>query len=128
MMFFAKSYVSAHDAIAVTGGTIHNHPMGRLFFATILITLSACSRVENSFVVIDQQNLVSKAMLVLCGTQYPLQRTGARLVVRKPVTCEGSGHITLHFVSGDEHDCIVGYVTPGMAQSFVYRATPKGCA
>lgn len=102
--------------------------MGRLIFAAILVTLSACSRVENSFVVLDQQSLVAEATLVLCGMQKPLRRAGERFVISSTVACEGSGHITLHFVSGDEHDCIVGYVTSGAAQSFVYRATPKGCA
>ena len=93
----------------------------------IPIVLSACSRVENSFVVKDEQKAVAAAKLVLCGWETPLQRTGARLAVSKAIDCEGSGHIRLRYASGDEHDCPVGYVTPGAKQTFTYRATETGC-
>ena len=93
----------------------------------IPLGLSACSGVQNTFVVEDEQRAVVDAKLVLCGAETPLRRTGERLVARTDIDCEGSGRITLHYASGDEHDCIVGYVTPNAMQSFTYRATEKGC-
>lgn len=89
--------------------------------------VAACSTVDNTFVVMDEQKAVSGAKLVLCGSEVPLRRNGDRLSVSKAIDCEGSGHITLRYTSGDERECVVGYVTPGMAQSFTFRATQKGC-
>jgi hypothetical protein len=93
----------------------------------LLLALSACSKVENTFVVEDEESAVLAANLVLCGTETPLQRTGGQLAVSKAIDCEGSGRITLRYASGGQHDCIVGYVTPGAGQSFAYRATANGC-
>jgi hypothetical protein len=91
------------------------------------IVLSACSKVENSFVVEDEQNAVVAATLVVCGSETPLRRRGERLAVSKRIRCEGSGHISLRYASGAQHDCLVGYVTPGAPQNFTYRATEAGC-
>ena len=93
----------------------------------MLIALSACSRVENSFVVKDEQRSVAAAKLVLCGSETPLRRRGGQLAVSTVIECEGSGHITLSYASGEEYGCPVGYVTPGAVQSFTYRATESGC-
>jgi len=94
----------------------------------LLFVLSSCSKVENAFVVEDENRSVVEARLVLCGAETPLQRTGERLAVTKAIGCEGSGRIKLRYASGDEHECIVGYVTPGAVQRFTFRATEKGCA
>ena len=122
-----KSRRSANDPIADIRRNSHTMPMKWLAF-TIPVALSACSRVENTFVVEDEQRAVVAAKLVLCGAETPLQRTGGRLAVSKAIDCEGSGRIRLSYASGGEHDCIVGYVTPGAVQSFTYRASEKGCA
>ena len=95
---------------------------------SLLVALSACSRVENTFVVEDEQHAVVTATLFLCGSETPLQRTGERLAVSKAIDCEGSGRITLRYASGGKHVCIVGYVTPGAVQNFAYRASENGCA
>lgn len=92
------------------------------------LVLSSCSKVENAFVVEDENRSVVEAKLVLCGTETPLPRTGERLAVSKTIGCEGSGRIRLRYASGDEHECIVGYVIPGAVQSFTFRATESGCA
>lgn len=97
------------------------------FAFALPLALSACSRVENTFVVEDEQQAVVAAKLLLCGAETPLQRSGARLAVSKTIDCEGSGRITLRYASGNEHDCFVSYVTPGAVESFTYRATEKGC-
>jgi hypothetical protein len=83
--------------------------------------------VENSFVVEDQQQAVITAKLLLCGEETPFRRVGGRLAVSKVIDCEGGGHISLRYASGNEHDCPVGFVTPAAKQSFTYRATAKGC-
>jgi hypothetical protein len=40
---------------------------------------------------------------------------------------EGSGRIELRYAYVKEHDCSVGYATPGSRQSITYRVTEKGC-
>lgn len=104
----------------------HTEPM-RCIALAIPLVLSACSTVENTFVVEDEQKSIVAATLVLCGSVTPLQRRGDRLVVSQSIDCEGSGHIRLRYASGDEHNCPVGYVTPGAEQNFTYRATEIGC-
>ena len=100
----------------------------RVFLLPIFTLVSACSTVDNTFVVMDEQKAVSGAKLVLCGSEVPLRQSGDRLSVSKAIDCEGSGYITLRYASGDEHVCVIGYVTPGAAQSFTFRATERGCA
>lgn len=100
----------------------------RLCAVLSLTALSACTQVENSFVVEDQQRSVETAKLVLCGSETLLRRRGDQLAVSKVVECEGNGWIELQYVSGNKYECIVGYVTPGAVQTFTYRATKNGCA
>ncbi len=94
----------------------------------IPIIVSACSSVENTFVVADEQKMVAAAELRLCGAEAPLQRSGGQLTTSKAIDCEGSGRIHMRYASGREYDCIVGYVTPGAVQNFTFRATENGCA
>jgi hypothetical protein len=94
----------------------------------MLLSLSACSRVGNSFVVEDGLRLVEEATLELCGSEVLLIRAGDHLAVSKTITCEGSGRIALRYSSGAEHYCPVGYVTPGAVQTFRYTAMENGCA
>ncbi|MWV27719.1 hypothetical protein GRF63_07355 [Erythrobacter sp. GH3-10] len=91
------------------------------------LALPACSRVENTFVVEDEQRAVVAANLLLCSEETPLRRSGGRFSVSKAIDCEGSGRIALRYASGSEHDCAIDYVTPGAVQSITFRATEKGC-
>lgn len=118
---------SANDPIADISDKSHTEHMRWLAFA-ILMLVSGCSRVPNSFVVEDQNRAVASAKLVLCGSETPFERTGDRLVVSKRIECEGSGLVRLRYASGEEHECVVGYVTPGAVQDFTFRATKNGCA
>ena len=93
----------------------------------MLIVISACSRVENNFVVEDEQDRVVEAKLVLCGSETPFKRMGERLEASRTIDCEGSGYIRLHYALGEEHECPVGYVTPGLETTFTYQATESGC-
>lgn len=104
------------------------HTLTKSLSLVILALISACSKVENSFVVIDEAGIVVTASLDLCGSAIPLQRDGDRLIAIKAIACEGSGKIVLRYTSGAEQECTVGYVTPGAAQSFEFRATEEGCA
>lgn len=94
----------------------------------IPIVVSACSMVEDTFVVADDKKIVAAAELTLCGEHVSLQRSGGQLIIRKAIDCEGSGRIRLRYASGAKHDCIVGYVTPNAGQNFRFRATESGCA
>ncbi|HKC03070.1 MAG TPA: hypothetical protein VKC17_07180 [Sphingomicrobium sp.] len=99
----------------------------RLFAFAALLTLAACSRAENTFIVEDEQQSVTAGSLVLCGSTTPLQRLDGRLSVSKRIGCEGHGYIRLTYKSGREWDCPVGYVTPGAKQDFKFRATEADC-
>ena len=116
--------MSGSDPIAAIKRNSYTAPM-RWIALAIPIALSACSRVENTFVVEDEQRAVATAKLVLCGTETPLRRIGGRLMVSKAIDCEGSGRITLRYASGGVRDCNVGYVTPGMVQSFANAALAR---
>lgn len=94
----------------------------------LLLICWSCTRIENTFVVKDEAKLVTSATLTLCGKDTPLRRGGDRFGGGKVIDCEGSGRIRLRYASGQEHDCTVGYVTPGAVQSFTFRATATGCA
>ena len=126
VLFLPVSTGGSFRPIADITDSSHNQLMRQLALVMALV-LSACSMVENSFVVEDEQNAVVAATLVVCGSETPLRRGGERLVVSKRISCEGSGHIRLRYASGAEHDCPVGYVTPGAPQNFTYRATETGC-
>lgn len=100
----------------------------RLIALAMPIVMSACSRVENTFVVADEKGMVAAAELTLCDAKVPLRRSGGQLTVRRAIDCEGSGRIRLHYASGGDFDCILGYVTPGAVQNFTFRAAENGCA
>jgi len=100
----------------------------RLLALLSITAITACTQAENGFVVEDQQQRVETATLVLCGSETPLRRKGDQLEVSKVVQCEGEGRIKLRYSSGDEHECVVGYVTPGAVQNFAFHATNNGCA
>lgn len=104
----------------------HCKRMKWLTFA-VLLALTACARVEDVFVVRDDQKLVEEATLDLCGVEITLARLGEQFVGRKAIDCEGSGQVKLRYTTGKKHECIVGYVTPGAGQHFSFRATKKGC-
>lgn len=125
-VWLPNSRPAANDPIANIRLSFHTTRMKWLILL-ITLALSACSNVENTFEVEDEQQAVVAATLILCGEETPLRRTGGRLTVSKAIQCEGSGHITLRYASGSEKSCTVGYVTPALKQSIYYRATEKGC-
>ncbi|VWX46955.1 exported hypothetical protein [Novosphingobium sp. 9U] len=99
----------------------------RWLVLAVLVVVSGCNTATNSFAVEDEQGIVSGANLLLCGAKVPLRRTGKQLLVSYAIDCEATGHVALTYTSGEQHDCLVGYVTQGAVQSFTFRATKKGC-
>jgi hypothetical protein len=94
---------------------------------SLLVVASGCASVTNSFAVEDEQSLVSEANLLLCGARVPLRRGGKQLSISYAIECEGDGHVALRYTSGEQHDCLIGYVTQGAVQKFIFRATEEGC-
>jgi hypothetical protein len=92
-----------------------------------LVVLPACSAVENRFTVDDERRAVTAAKLVLCGSETPLQLKDGQFSVRRRIDCEGRGHIRLTYAAGYERDCSIGYVTPGTASDWMFRASAVGC-
>lgn len=93
----------------------------------LAISLAACSGAESTFSVKDEHGLVTAARLELCGSEASLQRRNGQFTARKTVDCESSGRIRLTHASGAQHDCLIGYVTPGAEQDWTFRATGSGC-
>ncbi len=122
----SKSGLSANDPIADVQDNWQIDQM-RFLALALLVVLSACSKVDNTFVVNDAKRSVTSADLELCGSIIPLRRSGDRLSAVASIDCEGSGRINLLYATGVEHECMVGYVTPGAVQSFEFRATEAGC-
>ena len=99
----------------------------RTFAFAALLALAACSAVENTFAVEDEAGAVKTATLVLCGSTTTLLRSNGRLSVSRPIDCEGEGRIRLTYASGQQRECLVGYVIPGAKQDFRFRASEADC-
>lgn len=94
---------------------------------SMLVVVSGCTSVTNSFAVEDDRSEVSQATLLLCGANVPLRRTGELFFINYAIRCEGDGQVALTYTSGEQYNCLVGYVTQGAVQHFRFRATTKGC-
>jgi hypothetical protein len=91
----------------------------------LVLVLSGCSR--NTFEVEDSKSLVRSATLRLCGSETPLERSGASFKLSRSIRCEADGDIVLTYQNGAPQHCIVGYVTPNMPQDFRFRAEQASC-
>lgn len=89
------------------------------------LVLTGCSR--NTFEVDDPRGLVHSATLDLCGSKSPLKRNGPSFTTSRWADCEADGTVTLTYHMGPPQQCIVGYVTSGMAQDFHFRAERSSC-
>lgn len=99
----------------------------RLLAFAAVSALVGCSRVESTFTVEDEGGAVAVADLVLCGLETPLKRVDGQFAVSKPIKCEGDAYIRLTYGSGQERECRIGYVTPGIKQDFKFRAGESKC-
>ena len=87
-----------------------------------LFALAGCSLPSgNSFTVADENAVLRSAQLVLCSTTIPLERHDGRFTATRQIDCEGSGYILLTEASGEQRQCVVGYVTPGAKQEFTFQ-------
>ena len=93
----------------------------------LFLPLAACSAIENSFTVEDAHGVVSAAELDFCGSTTPLHRVDGQFVGSVPIDCEGRGHVRLTYASGQKRECLVGYVTPGAKQDYLFRASDMEC-
>lgn len=92
-----------------------------------LLLLASCSPVRNTFEVDTPASPGAVATLALCGKETPLDRSGQRLRVAFPITCEGHGEVLVQFQDGSRTTCGVGYVTPGAIQDFRFRVRDGRC-
>jgi len=98
----------------------------KLYLAGLLL-LAGCSPVRNTFEVDAAASPDAVATLALCGKETPLNRSGQRLRVAFPITCEGHGEVRVQFEDGGRATCGVGYVTPGAVQDFRFRVHDGRC-
>jgi hypothetical protein len=89
--------------------------------------LSSCNRINNEFVIVDQKNVVTQAEVRLCGKQLRLAKSKGEFTGTMPITCEGEGSIFVRLSDGSESSCHIGYVTPGIEQSFEFVVKDGHC-
>jgi hypothetical protein len=89
--------------------------------------LSSCEKVGNNFVIKNPANTVSSAEVRLCNKQLLLTKSEGDFRGVVPITCEGEGDVLIHFSTGHETICKIGYVTPGAQQSFQFIIEGNSC-
>ena len=85
-----------------------------------------CGRTANTFEVHAPES--SSAVLHLCGQTTDLERSGEALAATRAITCEGHGVISVRFPNRPPVNCAIGYVTPGMEQSFRFDVDGDRCS
>lgn len=93
----------------------------------LLLLITTCSGVPNTFAVDVSEAPGTTASLALCGEHAALKLSGATLRITRPITCEGEGDVRLKLKDGSSVICHVGYVTPGAEQSFRWRVHKGAC-
>lgn len=94
-----------------------------VFLAPLLAI--GCDRAANSFEVHAPEAV--SAELQLCGTTTSLERSEDRFKTSRAINCEGAGAIAVHFQERQSVTCPIGYVTPGLAQSFHLKVEGGRC-
>jgi hypothetical protein len=92
-----------------------------------VLSLISCNRINNEFVILDQKNVVTQAEVRLCGQHLKLVKSGGEFSGTMPITCEGEGSVLLRLSDGNETSCLIGYVTPGIEQSFEFVVEDGHC-
>jgi hypothetical protein len=92
-----------------------------------LLGLAACSRTPNSFEVRVDGGAAIGAEVRLCGEKIPLAKAENRFAGPDRGACEGSGDILVSFSDRRSASCRIGYVTPGLAQSFGFIVKDGDC-
>lgn len=94
-------------------------------FILLALLLMGCTRTANTFEVEAPQG--ASAELRLCGDTLALRRVGSKLTVSQEARCEDAGIILVHVPDQPDVACPVGYVTPGMDQTFAFRVEGGRC-
>jgi hypothetical protein len=68
------------------------------------------------------------AQVSLCGTARPMLQAHAQFVTRRRLDCEGEGDVRVRYADGTYVNCHIGYVTPGIDQSFHFAIKDRVCA
>jgi hypothetical protein len=89
--------------------------------------LTSCNRVSNRFAVYNQNDVVALAEVRLCGKHLRLAKSEGEFTGTMPITCEGEGSVVLRVSDGNETSCLIGYVTPGIEQSFKFVVEDGHC-
>ena len=89
--------------------------------------LSACAAAKNSVEVDVTDARGATGSVLLCDRETPLSLQGARLKAHVPVTCEGVGEVRLHLGQSGSTTCRIGYVSPGVEQSFLFALRDGEC-
>lgn len=93
----------------------------------IAIILSGCEKVSNTVIISDFDGNVQSAEVQLCESQFKLNRFEHRFRAEIPIKCEGQGKVLLRLSSGKHAFCRIGYVTPGIKQSFHFSMRDGRC-
>jgi hypothetical protein len=92
-----------------------------------VLSLISCNRINNEFVILDLKDVVTQAEVRLCGKHLKLVKSGGEFSGAMPITCEGEGSVLLRLSDGNVTSCLIGYVTPGIEQSFEFVVEDGHC-
>jgi hypothetical protein len=95
--------------------------------AICIFLLSSCKKVDNEFTIHDQEGEIFSAELRLCGKRLQLAKSEGKVRGTMAITCEGAGSILISLSNGSKTTCPIGYVTPGIEQTFEFAIKNGQC-
>lgn len=87
----------------------------------IFILLNSCHLSYSEFVITIHSKNINSESILICGKLIPLNLSGNGVVGRRfSIKCEGSVSINLIMKNGNNTNCKIGYITPGMDKIHYY--------
>ena len=107
------------------GGVVRYHFFMRAMLLLVPLWATGCDRDANTFEV--RAGGATSADITLCGQSASLRRTDGKFTGTLPIRCEGNGAIKVGFPDRPPVSCPIGYVTPGLVQSFKFEVDNGRC-
>ena len=103
----------------------------KLGFFVPMLAITSCGAAGGDWVFTLQgqaSELVQSASVSVCGSSYPLRRSGGQWSVRVPARCEGSAFMHIVRINRSTSMCNAGYVTNGFRQTnYVISVSAQDC-
>ena len=98
-----------------------------LIIISAVFSLSGCNAADNDFAVEDHRDIASSAEIKICGKIEDMPKSQGIFRKRMPIDCEGEGSIRVRLANKREIYCRIGYVTPGLEQTFKFAIADRQC-